>query len=194
VTIEEIESKRQQTVLGTMTYLRHEIVRDLESLGQAVDADKLKQYEKDKIKTLGLKWTEAGSEKLTEGAQITNQTLAVALQSKVEFAKDEMEKIQLAHLSSDSYIKVSDSYFKPTDEKPKSSSDVIEEEERTYVQLLQNNAALDPTWFNDDVCIDVYLCVVSTHTGGGSHICCNTPTPAASKRCCNKELQQQGFA
>ncbi len=63
--------------------------------------------------TLGLKWKEAGYQKPSTGTEIKNELLAAALQRKVEFQKEELEKFQVANLSSDSYIKVGHRYFKP---------------------------------------------------------------------------------
>jgi hypothetical protein len=62
---------------------------------------------------LVLKWKEAGSGKPSSGTEIKNELLAAALQKKVEFKKEEWEKFQLANLSSDSYIKAGNRYFKP---------------------------------------------------------------------------------
>jgi hypothetical protein len=63
--------------------------------------------------SLGLEWKEAGSEKPSMGAEIYNELLAAALQKKVEFSKTEWENFQVADLSSGSYIKSGDRYFKP---------------------------------------------------------------------------------
>jgi hypothetical protein len=59
-----------------------------------------------------LTWKEAGSEKPTSGTEIKNEVLAAALE-EVEFTKDEWDKFQVAHLSSDSYIRAGNCYFKP---------------------------------------------------------------------------------
>jgi hypothetical protein len=63
--------------------------------------------------TLALKWKEAGSEKPSAGTEIKNELLAAALQTKVEFKKEEWAKFQVADLYSDSYIKAGNRYFKP---------------------------------------------------------------------------------
>jgi hypothetical protein len=67
----------------------------------------------------GLKWKEAGqalkwkeAKKPSTGTEIENELLAAALQNQVEFKKEEWEKFQVADLSSDSYIKAGDLYFK----------------------------------------------------------------------------------
>ncbi len=62
---------------------------------------------------LGLKWKEAGSDKPSTGTEIQNELLAAALQKKIEFKKEEWEKFQVANLSSDSYVKAGNRYFKP---------------------------------------------------------------------------------
>jgi hypothetical protein len=77
-----------------------------------------------------LKWKEAGPENPSMGTEIKNELLAAALQKKVDFNKEEWEnkeecekfvefnkeewgKVQVADLSSDSYIKAGDRCFKP---------------------------------------------------------------------------------
>jgi hypothetical protein len=62
--------------------------------------------------TVGLKWKEVGSEKPSVGTEIKNDALAAALETQVEFTKDEWDKFQVADLSSDSYIRAGDCYFK----------------------------------------------------------------------------------
>jgi hypothetical protein len=64
---------------------------------------------------LGLKWTEAGSEKPSTGTDIKNDLLAAALQKQVECKNEEWGKFQVAGLSSSSYIKIGDRYFKPAE-------------------------------------------------------------------------------
>jgi GTPase SAR1 family protein len=60
-----------------------------------------------------LKWKEAGSEKPFTGTEIKNELLAAALEKKIEFKKEEWDVFQVADLSSDSYIKAGNRYFKP---------------------------------------------------------------------------------
>ena len=80
-----------------------------------------------------LKWKEAGSEKPSTGTEIENEPLAAALQNQVKFTKEEWKDFQVvtvdgeavnpgghisdkknaADLSSDSYIKAGNRYFKP---------------------------------------------------------------------------------
>jgi hypothetical protein len=67
---------------------------------------------------LGLQWKEVGSQKPSMGTEIKNDVLAAVLQEKVdfqkvEFKKEEWETFQVSNLSSDSYIKVGNRYFKP---------------------------------------------------------------------------------
>jgi hypothetical protein len=62
----------------------------------------------------GLKWKDVGSEKPSTGTEIENELLAAALQKQVEFKREEWKKIHAGKLSSDSYIKSGDRYFKPT--------------------------------------------------------------------------------
>jgi hypothetical protein len=62
---------------------------------------------------LGLKWEEIGPNEPETGQEITNESLAVSLQKKVEFRESELDAFEISNLSSDSYIKVGDSYFKP---------------------------------------------------------------------------------
>jgi hypothetical protein len=82
-----------------------------------------------------LQWKNVGSEKPFTGTEIKNELLAAALQEKVEFKdeeikdkvlaaalqekvqfkKEEWDKFHLANLSSDSYIKAGDRYFKPAE-------------------------------------------------------------------------------
>ena len=61
----------------------------------------------------GLKWEGIGSEKPSRGNELHEETLASGLQGKQEFSKEEWDKFKVAHLTSDSYIKVGDNYFKP---------------------------------------------------------------------------------
>jgi hypothetical protein len=77
----------------------------------------LVKVDKRKHGALGLKWKEAGSEKPSAGTEIKNEFLAAALQKKIEFKKEEWEDFQVANLSSDSYIKAGNCYFKPADGK-----------------------------------------------------------------------------
>ncbi len=61
----------------------------------------------------GLKWKEAGSEKPSTGTEIKNELLAAAVQEKVEFKKEEWEDFKVADLSTDSYVKAGNRYFRP---------------------------------------------------------------------------------
>jgi hypothetical protein len=82
-----------------------------------------------------LQWKDVGSEKPSTGTEVKNELLAAALQEKVQFKKEqikdellaaalqekvqfkkeEWDKFHLANLSSDSYIKAGDCYFKPAE-------------------------------------------------------------------------------
>jgi GTPase SAR1 family protein len=66
-----------------------------------------------RAESLGLKWKGTGSEQPFTGTEIKNELLAAALEKKVEFKKEEWEKFQVADLSTDSYIKAGNRYFKP---------------------------------------------------------------------------------
>ena len=68
----------------------------------------------------GLKWKKAGSEKPLTGTKIKNLALATALQGKDEFTRAEWDTFNLpsSDLSYNSYVKVDDSYFKPSGYNP----------------------------------------------------------------------------
>jgi hypothetical protein len=59
-------------------------------------------------------WKDVGSE-ISTGTEIKNELLAAALLEKVEFKKEEWDKFHLTDLSSDSYIKAGNRYFKPAE-------------------------------------------------------------------------------
>ena len=65
--------------------------------------------------TLGFKWKETDSEASSRGTEFKNESLAKALESQVEFKKEEWDTFEVDNLSNDSYIKVGDTYFKPAD-------------------------------------------------------------------------------
>jgi hypothetical protein len=60
-----------------------------------------------------LKWKDVGCKKPSSGTEIKNVLLAAALLTKVEFKEEEWDQFDLGDLSSDSYIKVGNHYFKP---------------------------------------------------------------------------------
>jgi hypothetical protein len=64
--------------------------------------------------TAGLQWKSVGSETPTRGSEITNASLAAALQKKIKFSQKELENFNIDSLSYDSYIKVENTYFVPT--------------------------------------------------------------------------------
>ena len=68
----------------------------------------------------GLKWKKAGSEKPLTSTEIKNLALATALQGKDEFTDAEWDTFNLpaSDLSYNSYVKVDDSYFKPSGYNP----------------------------------------------------------------------------
>jgi len=63
----------------------------------------------------GLQWEEIGPSAPATGTEITNATLAAALQTKLEFAKTEYDNFRISKLSQGSYIKAGAKYFKPVD-------------------------------------------------------------------------------
>ena len=62
---------------------------------------------------VGCKWEEIGAARPTTGTEIRNEKLAQALAVKREFSNAELDAFQVSNLSSSSYIKVGDIYFKP---------------------------------------------------------------------------------
>ncbi len=81
-----------------------------------------------KKSTLGLKWKDAGHEQPSTGTEIKNELLAAALQKRVKFKKEEWEKIQVANLRSDSYIKAGNRYFIPAGTKERQGEKEEKEE------------------------------------------------------------------
>jgi len=61
----------------------------------------------------GLKWEGAGTEKPTDGKELTNEKLAEGLKSKTEFTKEEWKEFGIQELDAGHYIKSGDEYFKP---------------------------------------------------------------------------------
>ena len=61
----------------------------------------------------GLHWKEIT--KPQTGTEIKNAALARALQRKVQFSQQDLDKFNVGELSYDSYIKVEDKYFEPAD-------------------------------------------------------------------------------
>lgn len=64
----------------------------------------------------GMMWEKFGSEKPQTGTEISNAALATALlKGKLDFTREEFDKFKVStgELSSDSYIKAGDKYFKP---------------------------------------------------------------------------------
>jgi len=67
-------------------------------------------------RALGLKWDEVGSKKPTTGSEIKNDKLASLLKGvkgQIVFTKEQFYKFNILHISTDSYIKAGDCYFKP---------------------------------------------------------------------------------
>ena len=61
----------------------------------------------------GFKWKDLGSEAPRTGTEITNKSLSMALQKRVQFSHEELHELHAVDLSYESYIKVGDKYFKP---------------------------------------------------------------------------------
>ena len=61
----------------------------------------------------GLKWIDIGAEQLVDGVELSNDKLAGALQSKLEFAPDEWNEFGITELREEHFIKSGDKYFKP---------------------------------------------------------------------------------
>ena len=62
---------------------------------------------------LGTKWEEIGTDRPKTGQEISNQGLATALESKVEFGKTELDGFKVLNLTAECYIKVRDKYLRP---------------------------------------------------------------------------------
>jgi len=63
--------------------------------------------------TSGLKWEEAGRERPTTGAELTNDKLRLALKSKIEFTQGEWDSFGVKNLRAHHFVKSGDRYFKP---------------------------------------------------------------------------------
>ena len=63
--------------------------------------------------TLGLKWTQTGAAKPTQGRELANPELATALASKITFTQREWEGFRIHDLRHDDFIKSGGFYFKP---------------------------------------------------------------------------------
>ena len=61
-----------------------------------------------------LAWKSVGSSRPNAGAEIENVRLRDALHRKTEFAPDEFAQFGISDLQTDSFIKVGDTYFKPS--------------------------------------------------------------------------------
>jgi hypothetical protein len=94
-----------------------------------------------KKSTLGLKWKDAGHEQPSTGTEIKNELLAAALQKKVKFKKEEWEKIQVANLRSDSYIKAGNRYFIPAGTKERQGEKEEKEEKEGGEEAAGEEAA-----------------------------------------------------
>ena len=66
------------------------------------------------VHTIGLAWMCVGSTQPGTGTQVNSEALAVALQTKMGFDKQELLSLNVPYLSYDSYIQVDGKYFKPT--------------------------------------------------------------------------------
>ena len=98
---------------------------------------------------LGLKWKETGSETPATGTEIKNELLAAAQQEKVargskkllfEFKNEDWNTFQVSDLSSDSYIKAGNRYFKPADAKDTGQAPQLE---RNLTELASKSQLKD---------------------------------------------------
>ena len=62
---------------------------------------------------LGVAWVDIGPEEPTSGREIFNASLAAELQYRTRFTKKELEQFKSPLLSTKSFIKVGDTYFRP---------------------------------------------------------------------------------
>jgi len=67
----------------------------------------------DATAVLGTKWEEIGTERPKTGTEISNEGLAAALETKLEFEKTEWEAFQVSNLTVDSFIEVQKKYLRP---------------------------------------------------------------------------------
>ena len=64
---------------------------------------------------IGYKWVHVGSQKPDSGSELIHKALSKALEEKVNFSRDELEKLKLHGLPQDSFIKAGESYYRPAD-------------------------------------------------------------------------------
>jgi vacuolar protein 8 len=63
----------------------------------------------------GYKWVHVGSQKPELGSELIHKALSKALEEKVDFSRDELEKLKLHGLHKSSFIKAGESYYRPAD-------------------------------------------------------------------------------
>jgi vacuolar protein 8 len=63
----------------------------------------------------GYKWVQVGSQKPELGSELIHKALSKALEEKVDFSRDELDKLKLHGLPQSSFIKVGESYYRPAD-------------------------------------------------------------------------------
>ena len=73
----------------------------------------------ERVEPSGLKWERAGAEKPTHGRELSNQSLAAALEEgRTDFTQKEWDAFGIRNLRSDHFIKAGGSYFATAVEKP----------------------------------------------------------------------------
>jgi len=63
----------------------------------------------------GYKWVQVGSQKPELGSELIHKALSKALEEKVDFSRDELDKLKLHGLPQSSFIKAGESYYRPAD-------------------------------------------------------------------------------
>ena len=63
--------------------------------------------------TSGLNWRKNGKIRPSKGTELTNEKLATALQTKLEFGQVEWDAFGVKGITIDHFIKAGDSYFQP---------------------------------------------------------------------------------
>jgi hypothetical protein len=105
----------------------------------------------------GLRWEEVSSELLnpaltTSGKEITNETLAVALQQKTEFTHEEWAGMKVDDLTPHSFIKVGDRYFKPGGTVSKETREKEDIKVAGGEEMLANDVPREEVSANDVPC------------------------------------------
>jgi len=79
---------------------------------------------------VGLRWIETGPEEPSVGTEIKNIALATALETKRQFSRAELESYQVSAISTDTYIKVRDVFFKPAGKRKEQASEETDGKEK----------------------------------------------------------------